>query len=85
MLDPPTSELQMDYVAAWLALAAPPDSLRIAAAAATASKYPPEALADKHWARRWADLQAVLAELGEALPSGRYHDRMSEMREDAFL
>lgn len=60
----------MDYLAAWLALAAPPDRLDVAAAAAAAARHPPQQLADKHWAARWGYLRAVLAELDAALPAG---------------
>ena len=60
----------MDYMGAWLALAAPLEQLDIAMAADAVARHVPEGIADRHWAARWADLRAVLAELEMALPSG---------------
>lgn len=59
---------QVDYLTAWLALAAPPERVDIAAAAGATRKY--SSVADKHWAARWAELRAAVAEAGATVPAG---------------
>lgn len=60
--------LQMDHLGSWLALAAPLERLDVAAAAAAVRKYGD--VADEHWAARWAELAAAVADADTTMPTG---------------
>ena len=60
--------VQMDYLNAWLALAAPPAQLDIAAAAAAVQKH--SGTADKHWAARWAQLKEAITGVHTSIQAG---------------
>jgi hypothetical protein len=60
--------VQMDYLNAWLAQAAPPAQLDIAAAAAAVQKH--SGTADKHWAARWAQLGEAIAGVHTSVQAG---------------
>lgn len=60
--------VQVDYLNAWLALAAPPSQLDVAAAAAAVQKH--SDVANKHWAARWAQLKEAIAGVHTSIPAG---------------